>query len=499
MRHYKAFQTAAEIPMEEKDDARLNSIPSATRKRMSGSTPRIVLPENPGLLARFVTGSSFDYITGLFIVLNAASIGAQTDYMATHITDVLPTAYRAIEIVFCVVFTLELLMRIAVYRIRFFCMPDWKWNMFDTIVVILQLVEEFLGIIMWMVSAEGAVQTDFSAMRILKVLRLIRIIRLVRILRLIGELRTIVVSIIGSLRSLFWTMLLLLLVIYLVAVYVTQLISDHRIELREEDPQSIAAMDGVENFCGSLGMTILTLYQAITGGLSWQVLTEPILKHIGPWTSIVICMYIGFSLFALMNIVTGVFVESALATAKSDKDLFLLHFVKKLFQQADKDQSGSVTWEEFRGCLGSDEMKMYFEALDLDVGEAQNLFNLLDISGTGSVQFEDFVNGCFRLRGGAKALDLATFMDAFHRWHKKWEPFAKRMDFRLKHLVASDVGEKVPYMPPRDVPRHRITANSMDRYSDASATVAAGLFSDDSALEEDNCDVFLGELERGNI
>ena len=44
---------------------------------------------------------------------------------------------------------------------------------------------------------------------VLRILRLARIVRLARALRLIGELKTIVSSIAGSLRPLFWTAVLI--------------------------------------------------------------------------------------------------------------------------------------------------------------------------------------------------------------------------------------------------------------------------------------------------
>merc|ERR1711972_1204487 len=51
-------------------------------------------------------------------------------------------------------------------------------------------------------------------------------------------------------------------------------------------------------------------------------------------------------------------------------------------------------------------VKQFFEALDLDVSEAEVLFDLLDASGDGMVAADEFLAGCLRLRGHAKALDL---------------------------------------------------------------------------------------------
>eukprot|EP00446_Apocalathium_sp_SHHI-4_P068652 CAMPEP_0177538740 /NCGR_PEP_ID=MMETSP0369-20130122/58567_1 /TAXON_ID=447022 ORGANISM="Scrippsiella hangoei-like, Strain SHHI-4" /NCGR_SAMPLE_ID=MMETSP0369 /ASSEMBLY_ACC=CAM_ASM_000364 /LENGTH=248 /DNA_ID=CAMNT_0019021629 /DNA_START=1 /DNA_END=747 /DNA_ORIENTATION=+ len=113
----------------------------------------------------------------------------------------------------------------------------------------------------------------------------------------------------------------------------------------------------------------------------------PLLAEFGPWLSLVICSYIAFCLFALMNIVTGVFVESAMQTAKSDRDMFMLQFVRQLFVKADTDGTGCLTWAKFKATLDSEEMDMYFEAMDLDIQEAKDLFRLLDADGSGEAEY----------------------------------------------------------------------------------------------------------------
>merc|ERR1719502_2503498 len=90
----------------------------------------------------------------------------------------------------------------------------------------MQLVDELL-----MVFAEqGEKRMNFSFMRILRMFRLVRIMRMIRILRLISELRTIVASIMGSMRSLLWTVVLIFMLVYVFAVYLTQLVLDYRVD-----------------------------------------------------------------------------------------------------------------------------------------------------------------------------------------------------------------------------------------------------------------------------
>ena len=43
--------------------------------------------------------------------------------------------------------------------------------------------------------------------------------------------------------------------------------------------------------------------------------------------------------------------------------------------------------------------------------DAAELFHMLDASHDGFIQSDDFLNGCLRLDGPAKAIDLAAFIE----------------------------------------------------------------------------------------
>merc|ERR1719517_350810 len=69
-----------------------------------------------------------------------------------------------------------------------------------------------------------------------------------------------------------------------------------------------------------------------------------------------------------------------------------------------------MTWDQFESQLHLPEMELYFKAIDLDVSEARGLFKLLDLDESGTINVDEFVMGCLRLRGPAKAIDMATLM-----------------------------------------------------------------------------------------
>merc|ERR1711972_77013 len=80
--------------------------------------------------------------------------------------------------------------------------------------------------------------------------------------------------------------------------------------------------------------------------------------------------------------------------------------IKTFFQEADLDKSGTLSWEEFRAHLENQKVRAYFQTLDLDVSQAHVLFELLDADGSNSVTIDEFLDGCMRLKGQAKSIDL---------------------------------------------------------------------------------------------
>merc|ERR1712176_831694 len=72
----------------------------------------------------------------------------------------------------------------------------------------------------------------------------------------------------------------------------------------------------------------------------------------------------------------------------------------------DLDKSGTLSWEEFRAHLENQKVRAYFQTLDLDVSQAHVLFALLDADGSNQVTIDEFLDGCMRLKGQAKSIDL---------------------------------------------------------------------------------------------
>mmetsp|Transcript_1806 Transcript_1806/g.4217 ORF Transcript_1806/g.4217 Transcript_1806/m.4217 type:complete len:532 (-) Transcript_1806:125-1720(-) len=375
--------------------------------------------------ADLLNSARFDNFLGMVILLNACSIGAQTDYMARNVTGRVPFKFQVVEWIFLAFFTGELAIRVYVHRCRFF----WSkagfnvlaWNWFDLLLVVAQVSEEVLV----RVARDSTLESSqFRLMAFLRILRLVRVLRVMRVLRLIGELRAIVSSIVGSMKSLLWTVLLLLLVIYMVGVYFTQSVTEHMVIQAERNQGYSPELKTLSIYFGSLGRTLLSLYQAMSGGIDWDSLADPLITEIGFMMGVGFAAYIAFSLLALMNVVTGVFVQTALQSARDEEDAFLTDQIIKIFHVSSVDEEQHISWSEVELALTNPDTALEWKAIDLPVSEARFLYDLLDLDDSENVQFEEFLSGCLRMRGNAKASDLLTVMQEQRKLAKNLKGFA---------------------------------------------------------------------------
>jgi len=345
-----------------------------------------------GLAVSFVSDRFVQGFSGIIVVISSIVMGLDTDFQARHPGQHPPAVYQQMDQAFTIFFTAELALRLYAFQNLYFAMPGWAWNTFDFCLVILQLLSSIL-----------CYTNDFNLdfMIILRLMRLTRVARLIRTVRLVEELRTMVASISASTKNLAWTIVLLMGLIYCVAVCITEVVS---ITDTSKHPE-------VAPWWGSLDRAILTLFESIAGGLSWDEAARPLNDHVSPIMLGIFCAYIAFAIFALLNVVTGFFVNEAVMRAQEDKDKYLANHISDLFfkQHVDEEEEedAAITWETFQEKLASADMQEYFKAINVDISEAEGFFALLDVDGNGSVDPEEVVSGLLRLRGQAKAIELS--------------------------------------------------------------------------------------------
>ena len=171
-----------------------------------------------------------------------------------------------------------------------------------------------------------------------------------------------------------------------------------------------------------------------------------LLFQVGTINVVFFCFYIFFTVFAMLNIITGIFLETALNAAQSDRDHRIsdqleekdsaLNQMKTLFHEVDMDNSGELTLDELEARLTDPKLRANLASLGIETDEAPSLFDLLDLDGSGTITIDEFLYGCMRIKGGAKSVDVATLIFENKRMMNWWGSFStyvtKEFDIQTK-------------------------------------------------------------------
>jgi len=291
-------------------------------------------------------------------------------------------------------------------------------NILDCALVALQTIEEF--VLTPLSNTDSGLPSVFNTLsntallRLLRIFRIVRLLRFVRLVRLFKELRMLIHSIATSFKSFLWTVFLLFLWTYIVSVFFTQTVADH-LRLSEVEELESEQVRIMSFYWGNMGYSLLSLFQSFSGGVDWDNAVRPLMDTFSPAMAVVYSVYIALTTFVLLNLVTGIFVDSAARNLREEQEFQLVNQIREMFIESDENCSGDISWTEFERQLMKPEMDAFFRLLDLDRSEAAGFFGLLDIDNSGKVSAEEFVMGCLRLRGEARAIDLATLMNETRR------------------------------------------------------------------------------------
>merc|ERR1712157_30373 len=84
--------------------------------------------------------------------------------------------------------------------------------------------------------------------------------------------------------------------------------------------------------------------------------------------------------------------------------------MRNLFAEMDSDGSGTVCLSEVKDFFNDERVRSYFNALGLETHDAERLFFLLDEEESGEISVESFLDGCLRLKGTARSIDVYSLM-----------------------------------------------------------------------------------------
>ncbi|CAE7692672.1 CACNA1F, partial [Symbiodinium sp. CCMP2456] len=225
------------------------------------------------MAARIVDHPAFDIFFALAVIANSVFIGIEVQILLDNYGKPPDVAVQVVRDVFVGLFFIELLLRILADGFRQYLGDDWMWMWLDTIVVLSSLWE--LGVdIAFYLQEESASENPalagvmgFKAFRIIRITRIVKTVRILRVFRFVMAFRTLITSILHTIQSLCWALLLLVLIMYVFAVLFTQAVNGYILDgnqLSAEDHEASLA------YFSSVADTMLSLFMSVSGGVSWE-------------------------------------------------------------------------------------------------------------------------------------------------------------------------------------------------------------------------------------
>ena len=354
--------------------------------------------------------SWLDCVMGFLVLLNALAMAVELEcignqsgetinvHVTWHCAD--SAVFPVLEHVFTWIFFFFLALRARATRCRYFTKLV---NIGDTFLVILPIVD------LYILSPLAGMSANIDILRLLRLGKLARAVRLMRTLKLFRGLRLLVQACSSFLPSLAWSMALLGICMLMGSLVMSNLLQD----FITDSEKPMEARLWVWMYYGTAYRAMYTMYEVTFAG-NWPTRARPLLEDVDHRYAIFFIIYVTFIVFAVIRIITAVFLRETLEAANNDAELMVqerllqnARYVKKLegiFAAMDDSGDGVLTEDEMTQLLMDQRVQAYLQSLDLDVAEGQALFQLLQ-NGEGMVTYEDFIDGILRCKGPARAID----------------------------------------------------------------------------------------------
>jgi len=244
-------------------------------------------------IKHFVDSHSFQNFIVALIVLNGITMGFETSKVFMAEYGSLITIFNTIVIT---VFTIEIILRIYVYKTAFFKDP---WSLFDFFVVGISLVPTVDG---------------------LEILRVLRVLRLFRLVTVIPQMRKVIAALGSVIPGMMSIAAILILFFYVFAIMATQLYGKNFPE-----------------WFGSLGESFYTLFQIMTLE-SWSMgIVRPIME-VHPLAWIFFLIFIFVATFIMVNLIVAIVVDAMANINNGEEE----HIIKSTSKIMDKNEQHTL-------------------------------------------------------------------------------------------------------------------------------------------------------------
>mmetsp|Transcript_48194 Transcript_48194/g.114604 ORF Transcript_48194/g.114604 Transcript_48194/m.114604 type:complete len:477 (-) Transcript_48194:232-1662(-) len=351
------------------------------------------------------------------IVTKAVIVTLQTQYrgmemgydiaysgMTTRAEDAWPYAsevFQVIDIIFGIAFCFELFLKLLGLRRRF-C-TDF-WNYLDVFATTMWIVELFAKTLPQVISS--------ATVRSVRLLRLARLLKLFKTRKEFRDVQLLWAALRGSFLSLFWSIILMFILLVMTGLFVPSLIHSAYLEDNTSDPPEERLE--VHRYYGTFTKSLLTMFEMSLA--NWMIPTRVLTEKVSEWYMLYAIPHRVIVGFAMVTVLGAVFIQETFQIAKNDnavqlnmRNRIIKHHIAKMqmfFDEADADGSGVVDKSEFKEIVSKPGMSLWLSAMGLDVAnETDTLFQLID-NGDEQLTAAELLEGVARMKGLARNIDM---------------------------------------------------------------------------------------------
>merc|ERR1711957_621264 len=170
-------------------------------------------------------------------------------------------------------------------------------------------------------------------------------------------------------------------------------------------------------------MGMVTLFEVTLA--NWVRVCRLLMQNVSPYWSIFFITYKCFMGFAVMKVISGVFMHETFQAAATDDDIMVIqrkrlmdlhrNKMQKLFTSADLDgDAGRLSFDELGAAVARPEVRTWLLAQELDIRDVELLFHLIDEDNSGSLTVEELTKGLAYMKGSARSIEMHRALYELH-------------------------------------------------------------------------------------
>merc|ERR1712007_285053 len=241
------------------------------------------------------------------------------------------------------------------------------WNLLDLGIVIAWILEKSLR-------SSGS---NPLVLRILRLCKVGRLIKMFQTLQAFDGLQILAGAILASQPVMLWSGLSLLLFQVLAGIFVLSMLTGYMKDTSNDLSQRLRVWEDWGTFTRAT-ITMFDITLANHAPPTWRLI-----NNVSEWWGLFLLLYKFVVGFAVVRVISGVFLHETFKVADANDDLMTLqkkrkseeHVAKmcRLLHEADVNKNGHIEPDELRTVFENEEMKTWLSAQGLDVGDTDIL------------------------------------------------------------------------------------------------------------------------------